>query len=79
MALPPVSLLPLEAFVNYLPEDKKEKIVVHGKAGPLLITLGVILAVGGIFLTLAAHQILPQASNGISNLGVGGQILRANA
>lgn len=42
---------------------------------PLMIALGAIAALGGIFLTLAAHQILPYGVNSISNLGVGGQIL----
>lgn len=37
--------------------------------------MGVIVALGGIFLTLAAHQILPQGVNAISSLGVGGQVL----
>jgi hypothetical protein len=42
---------------------------------PLIIALGVIIALGGVFLTLAAHQVLPQGVNAISNLGVGGQAL----
>ena len=40
-----------------------------------MVALGVIAALGGVFLTLAAHQILPQGINAISSLGVGGQVL----
>jgi hypothetical protein len=42
---------------------------------PLLIASGAIIAIAGIFLTLAAHQILPHGINAISRLGIGGQIL----
>lgn len=41
---------------------------------PLVIALGVAIVAGGVFLTLAAHQILPSGVNVISNLGIGGQI-----
>lgn len=75
MALQAVKLQRIEDILTYLPSDQKEVITSPGKAGLLLIALGVILAIGGIFLTLAAHQILPQGANAISNLGVGGQIL----
>src|ERR1700722_3735601 len=41
---------------------------------PILIALGAIVVLGGLFLTLAAHQILPHGINAISNLEMWGQI-----
>jgi len=39
----------------------------------LAIAIGTILCLGGLFLALAAHQILPHGINAISHLGVWGQ------
>lgn len=42
---------------------------------PCMVAIGIILALGATFLTLAAHQILPHGVNAISKLGLGGQLL----
>ncbi len=39
---------------------------------PVLLALGAIVAVGGVFLILAAQRVLPHSINAISQLGVGG-------
>src|ERR1700733_3459325 len=41
----------------------------------IVVALGIILAIGGMFLSLAVHQILPRYSNIISNLGMKGVVL----
>lgn len=46
------------------------------QSGPIsLLVAGILVALGGVFLTLAAHQVLPQGMNAISQLGVGGQVI----
>ncbi|MFC2049247.1 hypothetical protein ACFLR2_01055 [Chlamydiota bacterium] len=42
---------------------------------PILVALGIIVALGGVFLVLASYQILPTGVNTISNLGIWGQVL----
>jgi hypothetical protein len=60
------------------PKDLLKKGNVNGKERAnywsLAIAIGVILCLGGIFLTLAAHQVLPHGVNAISDLGVWGQV-----
>lgn len=41
----------------------------------LILAIGIILMLGGVFLTLAYYQILPHAINSISNLGALGAII----
>ena len=53
-----------------VPHDAKPS-----KTFPLLIVLGILAVIGGIFLLLAAHKILPQAANAISNLGLWGHVI----
>jgi len=41
---------------------------------PIAIAAGAIFCLAGVFLTLAAHQVLPHGINAISDLGIWGQI-----
>jgi O-acetyl-ADP-ribose deacetylase len=41
---------------------------------PLAVAIGAILCLAGLFLTLAAYQVLPHGINAISHLGVWGQV-----
>lgn len=41
----------------------------------IILAIGIILMLGGVFLTLAYYQILPHAINSISNLGALGAII----
>lgn len=41
---------------------------------PIAIALGIILCLAGLFLALAAYQIIPNGVNAISDLGVWGQV-----
>lgn len=60
-----------KAEIKYLhPEGKASK-----NWFPILIALGAILALGGVFLSLAAHQVFPRGVNVISNLSPYGQLL----
>lgn len=51
-----------------------EKSVPSKNYFPVLIVLGILATLGGVFLLLAAHQILPQAANAISNIGIWGEV-----
>ncbi|MFC2049245.1 hypothetical protein ACFLR2_01045 [Chlamydiota bacterium] len=42
---------------------------------PILIALGIIVSLGGVFLVLAAYQVLPTGVNAISDLGIWGKVL----
>ncbi len=42
---------------------------------PIACAIGVIVCLGAAFLTMAAHQVLPQGINAISDLGILGQAL----
>src|ERR1700733_2080530 len=42
---------------------------------PLIIALGIITVLGGVFLTLAAYQIFPHSVNVISNLGIWREVI----
>lgn len=41
---------------------------------PLAVVIGIIICLAGLFLTLAAHQVLPHGVNAISDLGAWGQV-----
>jgi len=41
----------------------------------IIVAVGVIVSLGGIFLTLAAYQIFPVNANVISHLDTGGQVM----
>jgi hypothetical protein len=41
---------------------------------PIAVAVGAILCLAGVFLTLAAHQVLPHGINVISDLGIWGQV-----
>ncbi len=42
---------------------------------PVILALGIITVLGGVFLALAAHQILPFGVNALSNIAVWGQVM----
>lgn len=42
---------------------------------PITVALGIIIFLGGIFLSLAAHQILPHGVNALSELGIWGEVV----
>lgn len=46
---------------------------------PVLIVLGILAVIGAAFVLLAAHKVLPQSANAISDLGMWGQVIGYSA